>query len=57
MPKISFDRYYRYADLTRLLHDYAEEYPQLVQVKSNFRSCSTLIRCCVTNTPPQLTTR
>ena len=34
MPEISFDRYYRYDDLTRLLHAYAEEYPNLVQVSS-----------------------
>lgn len=34
MPEISFDRYYRYADLTRLLHEYAGEYPQLVQLES-----------------------
>ncbi|MFN7210247.1 MAG: M14 family metallopeptidase [Aggregatilineales bacterium] len=34
MPEIHFDRYYRYDDLTRLLHAYAEEFPQLVQVQS-----------------------
>lgn len=34
MPDIHFDRYYRYDDLTRLLHAYAAEYPQLVQVES-----------------------
>ncbi|PJF35998.1 MAG: carboxypeptidase [Candidatus Thermofonsia Clade 1 bacterium] len=34
MPDIHFDRYYRYDDLTRLLHAYAEEFPQLVQVQS-----------------------
>lgn len=34
MPTIHFDRHYRYDDLTRLLHAYAAEYPQLVQVES-----------------------
>ncbi|MFN8447508.1 MAG: M14 family metallopeptidase [Anaerolineae bacterium] len=34
MPDIHFDRYYHYDDLTRLLHDYAREYPALVQVES-----------------------
>ncbi|MCS6872877.1 MAG: M14 family zinc carboxypeptidase, partial [Anaerolineae bacterium] len=34
MPEIHFDRYYRYDDLARLLHAYAEEFPQLVQVQS-----------------------
>ncbi len=34
MPEVHFDRYYRYDDLTRLLHAYAEEFPQLVQVQS-----------------------
>jgi murein tripeptide amidase MpaA len=34
MPEIHFDRYYRYDDLTRLLHAYAEEYPELVSVQS-----------------------
>jgi murein tripeptide amidase MpaA len=34
MPEIAFDRYYRYDDLTRLLHAYAAEFPQLVQVQS-----------------------
>ncbi|GAB4550225.1 MAG: M14 family metallopeptidase [Anaerolineae bacterium] len=34
MPEIHFDRYYRYDDITRLLHAYAEEYPQLVKVSS-----------------------
>lgn len=34
MPEIHFDRYYRYDDLTRLLHAYAAEFPQLVQVQS-----------------------
>jgi murein tripeptide amidase MpaA len=34
MPEIHFDRYYRYEDLTRLVHAYAREYRQLVQVES-----------------------
>jgi len=34
MPEVHFDRYYRYDDLTRLLHAYAAEFPHLVQVQS-----------------------
>ena len=34
MPAISFDRYYRYADLTSLIEAYATEHPDLVQVES-----------------------
>ncbi|MCB0151756.1 MAG: hypothetical protein KDE01_29390, partial [Caldilineaceae bacterium] len=34
MPEIRFDTYYRYDDLTRLLHAYAAEYPGLVQITS-----------------------
>jgi murein tripeptide amidase MpaA len=34
MPIITFDRFYRYDDLTRLLHEYAKEYPNLIQVQS-----------------------
>ena len=34
MPEIAFDRFYRYDDLTRLLHEYAEEYPNLLKVES-----------------------
>ncbi len=34
MPDIQFDRYYRYEDLTRLLHAYAQEYPDFVTVES-----------------------
>lgn len=34
MPEIHFDRYYRYDDLTRLLHAYAAEYPNLVSLTS-----------------------
>lgn len=34
MPDVRFDQYYRYADLTRILHEYAEEFPQLVRIES-----------------------
>lgn len=34
MPDIHFDRYYRYDDLSRLVHAYAEEYPHLVKIES-----------------------
>ena len=34
MPDIRFDTYYRYDDLSRLLRNFAEEYPNLVRVKS-----------------------
>jgi len=38
MPDVQFDRYYRYEDLTRIVHAYAEEYPTLVHVESSGRS-------------------
>src|SRR6185437_13015989 len=34
MPQIAFDRFYRYAELTELLHAFAGEYPQLVAIES-----------------------
>ena len=34
MPQVRFDTYYRYEELTRLLHAFAEEYPQLVRITS-----------------------
>jgi murein tripeptide amidase MpaA len=34
MPKIDFDRFYRYADMTSLLHAFATEYPSLVKIES-----------------------
>lgn len=34
MPQIAFDRYYRYDELTRILNELAEAYPQLVQLAS-----------------------
>lgn len=38
MPAIAFDRFYRYAELTDLLHAYAREYPHLVTVEAVGRS-------------------
>ena len=38
MPEVRFDTYYRYEELNRILHGYAEEYPQLVRVESIGRS-------------------
>jgi murein tripeptide amidase MpaA len=34
MPQVRFDTYYRYDELTRILHAFAEEYPQLVRIES-----------------------
>ena len=34
MPKARFDRYYRYEELTRLLHEYASQYPKLLKIES-----------------------
>lgn len=34
MPDVRFDKYYRYEDLTHILHAYAEEFPQLVSIES-----------------------
>ncbi len=34
MPKARFDKYYRYDELTQLLHSYAREYPKLVKIES-----------------------
>lgn len=34
MPEVMFDHYYRYDDLTRLLHAFSQEYPQLVRLES-----------------------
>lgn len=34
MPDVRFDKYYRYDDLTRILHAYAEEFPHLVDIES-----------------------
>lgn len=38
MPKVRFDTYYRYEDLTRILQGYAEEYPRLVRLESTGQS-------------------
>ncbi|HEV2170232.1 MAG TPA: M14 family zinc carboxypeptidase, partial [Candidatus Binatus sp.] len=34
MPKIAFDRFHRYAELTDVLHALAREHPQLVSIES-----------------------
>src|SRR5450755_2912413 len=34
MPDIAFDRFYRYADLTGLLHGFVREYPDLVSLEA-----------------------
>ncbi len=34
MPDVRFDKYYRYEDLTSILHAYAEEFPHLVGIES-----------------------
>ncbi len=34
MPEVRFDTYYRYEDLTRILHAYVEEAPHLVRLES-----------------------
>ena len=38
MPHVSFDRFYRYAELTELLHAFAREHPHLVAIESIGRS-------------------
>ncbi len=34
MPHVVFDRYYRYEELTGILHAYTEEFPNLVRIES-----------------------
>ena len=34
MPKIRFDKFYRYKELTRILKSYAKEYPDLIRLES-----------------------
>ena len=34
MPGVAFDTYYQYDDLTRILQNYAKEYPQFVRIES-----------------------
>src|SRR5262245_14046209 len=38
MPNIRFDRFYRYPELTELLHAFAAEHPRLVGIESIGRS-------------------
>jgi hypothetical protein len=38
MPAITFDRYYRFDDLTRLLQAFATEYPNIIKLQSNGKS-------------------
>ena len=38
MPPIAFDRFYRYAELTELLHALAREHPRFVAIESIGRS-------------------
>ena len=34
MPDVRFDRFYRYEDLKRILHEFAAEFPELVRLQS-----------------------
>ncbi len=34
MPKVRFNKFYRYNELTRLLKEYAKEYPNLIRLES-----------------------
>lgn len=34
MPKVRFDKFYRYKELTRILKSYAKEYPDLIHLES-----------------------
>lgn len=34
MPKVRFDKFYRYKELTRILKSYAREYPDLIRLES-----------------------
>ena len=34
MPKVTFDHYYRYDELTKILKGFAKEHPRLVKLKS-----------------------
>ncbi len=38
MPDVTFDRYYRYDDLTRILQEFAAQYPQLIHLESAGKS-------------------
>ena len=50
MPAVSFDRYYRYDDLTAILKGFAEEYPDLVTLESIGKSYEGRDIWCVTLT-------
>jgi len=50
MPEVRFDQYYRYEDLTRILHAYAEEFPQLVGIESIGKSYEERDICLITVT-------
>ena len=34
MPNVRFNKFYRYNELTRLLKEYAKEYPNLIRLES-----------------------
>ena len=34
MPEITFDRYWRYEEITRILREFAEAYPGLIKLES-----------------------
>ncbi|MBD2500394.1 M14 family metallopeptidase [Anabaena azotica] len=34
MPDVRFDKYYRYEELTAIVHGYAQEFPQLIKIES-----------------------
>ncbi|MEJ1931392.1 M14 family metallopeptidase [Nostoc sp. NIES-2111] len=34
MPDVRFDKYYRYEELTTILHSYAQEFPQFIKIES-----------------------
>lgn len=34
MPDVRFDKYYRYEELTAIVHGYAQEFPQLIKIDS-----------------------
>ena len=34
MPDVKFNRFYRYAELTRILKSYAKEFPKLIRMES-----------------------
>lgn len=38
MPKVRFDTYYRYSELSEAIHQYANEYPHLIDIESIGRS-------------------